>query len=541
MFIIMSHPIGIDLGTTYSAIAKWEVKVTHTGPYVYNNPNENVSGGSFTLASKVYFSDATSIDTPVVGSPAIDRGILKPNLYFTAFKRGMDDNATIERDGGFRITPVQLSAIVLKKLLATVEAEEAPGCYVPEGVVVSVPAYFNEKQNLHTVEAIKLALKEKFAGRKGYDDNLFIRLIPEPVAAGLDYVFEHPNDIQHEKIVVFDLGGGTFDITIFEVNNDLQNRKITFKTLSTDGNGRLGGEDFDHTLKTYILEDEGIEERDISVHSKVLFPERCTLLKCALTDDNDGTIIVPNIVGEQHLEKVVSREEFEQCMAGKCGDKIDYISDIKDCLESAFDKVGINFGEINRCVLIGGSSKIPCVHSILENIFSSNKVVVGNIGQGVARGASLIAAYELDKKAIQQGKDPKYMNKWDVIEILENTAHNLGVKTNRGYSTIIKQNAATPARGIKIYSPTALSNDGNVAVVPSIDVYQGGGQKWAHVGSVEMPTIYAHGRQPDKIKIKVEFIAESTQIISKITVEQGNEDKTDLVVSKTLVLSGTTN
>lgn len=537
----MSHPIGIDLGTTYSAIAKWEVKPAHTGPYVYNNPNETVAGGSFTLASKVYFSDVTSIDTPVVGTPAIQRGLKKANLYFSAFKRGMDDNATIERDGGFRITPVQLSAIVLKKLLATVEAEEGPGCYVPEGVVVSVPAYFNEKQNLHTVEAVKLALKEQFAGRKGYNDDLFIRLIPEPVAAGLDYVFEHPNDIQHEKIVVFDLGGGTFDITIFEVNNDLQNRKITFKTLSTDGDGRLGGEDFDNTLKTYIIEDEGFDKEEISLQGKALLSERCTQLKCALTTLDSEQIIVEYIVGQQYLDKVVSRKEFEQCMAGKCGDRIDYISDIKDCLVSAFDKAGINFGEINRCVLIGGSSKIPCVRSILENIFSTNKVVVGNIGQGVARGASLMAAYLLDRKAIEQKKAPKYMNKWDVIEILENTAHNLGVKTNRGYSTIIKQNAATPARGIKTYTPTALSNDGNVAVVPSIDVYQGGGQKWAHVGTVEMPTIYAHGRQPDKINIKVEFIAESTQIISKITVEQGNEDKTDLVVSKTLVLSGTTN
>lgn len=532
----MSHPIGIDLGTTYSAIAKWEVKPTHTGPYVYNNPNETNSGGSFNLASKVYFPNVESIDKPVVGRYAIQKGVTRPNLYFSAFKRGMDDNTVIEREGGFKITPVQLSAIVLKKLLATVEAEEGPGEFVPKGVVVSVPAYFNEKQNLHTVEAIKLALKEKFEGRRGYHENLFIKLVQEPVSAGLDYVFEHPNDIQHEKIVIFDLGGGTFDITIFEVNNDLPNRKITFKTLATDGDARLGGEDFDHTLRTYIIEEEGYDEVRMSAESKALLSDRCTELKCALTITESEPITVPYIVEQQHLDKVVERKEFEQCMIGKYGDKIDYLSDIKDRLESAFEKAGINVGEINRCVLIGGSSQIPCVRSILENIFSTKKVIVGNIGQGVARGASLIAAYELDK----QGHEPKYMNKWDVIEILENTSHNLGVKTNKGYSTIIKQNAATPARGIKYFTPTALSENGEIAVVSIIDVYQGGGQKWANVGAVEMPTIYAHGRQPDKINIKVEFIAESTQILSKITVEQGNADKTDLVISKTLTLSGTT-
>lgn len=534
----MPHPIGIDLGTTYSAIAKWEVKPGHIGPYVYNNPGEG-NGGSPILASKVYFLNAESVDNPIVGSPAIQRGIINPNLYFTAFKRGMDDNAVIERDGGFKITPIELSSLVLKKLLATAEDEEGPGSWVPEGVVVSVPAYFNEKQNRNTVEAIRRAIVKQFEGRNGYNDNIFIRLIPEPVAAGLDYVFEHPNDIGHGKIVIFDLGGGTFDITIFEVTNDLANRKIVFKTLATDGDDRLGGEDFDNTLRAYIIEDEGLDESKISGKNRALLADRCTELKKDLTSAESNEIIVPYIIEQQHLQKVVTRKEFEQCMSGKSGTKIDYISDIRDRLTSAFDMAGINYGEIDRCVLIGGSSQIPCIRRLLEEIFSTDKVFNGNIGQGVARGASLIAAYELDRRAIKEDREPKYMSRWDSIEIQENTAHNIGVKTSRGYSVIIRQNAATPATGIKYYRPTALNKTGEIAIVPSIDVYQGGGQKWENVGTVEMPTIYAHGRQPDKINIQVEFIAESTQILSKITVEQGNADKSDLVVTETLKLSGT--
>ena len=195
---------------------------------------------------------------------------------------------------------------------------------------------------------------------------------------------------------------------------------------------------------------------------------------------------------------------------------------------------GIQYGEINRCILIGGSSKIPCIRRFLEQTFSSQKVVAGNIGEGVARGASLFAAYLLDRKA---GGEPQYMNRWDSIEIQENTAHNIGVRTGVGYSVIIKQNAATPASGAKTYRPTVLSENGEFAIVPSIDVYQGGGQKWANVGSVQMPTIYAHGRRPDQINIQIEFIAESTQILSKITVQQGNADKSDLIVTETLKLS----
>ena len=529
----MAHPIGIDLGTTYSAIAKWEVTPNHIGPYVYNNPTENIAGGSPTLASKVYFPNADSKDITIVGTPAIQQGTIRPNLYFKAFKRGMDDNAVIEREGGFRITPVELSAIVLKKLLATAEAEENPGSWVPDGVVVSVPAYFNEKQNRNTVEAIRLALEQQFKGRNGYNDNLFIRLIPEPVAAGLDYVFEHPNDITHEKIVIFDLGGGTFDVTIFEVTNDLANKKIVFKTLATDGDDRLGGEDFDNTLRAYIVEDEGYDESRMSNNSKALLAERCTDLKCALTEAEEAEIIVPYMVDQQHLEKVVARKDFEECMNGKRGARIDYLSDIRDRLTSAFEMAGINFGEIDRCVLIGGSSKIPCIRTMLENIFSTNKVIVGQTGLGVVRGAALLAAYELDK-----GRAPQYMDKWNCIEIQENTAHNIGVRTNKGYSTIIKQNAATPARGVRHFVPLALSENGKTAVVPSINVCQGGGQKWANVGTVAMPTIFAHGRQPNKIDIKIEFIAESTQILTKVTVEQGNEDGSDLVVTETLKITG---
>ena len=533
----MSHPIGIDLGTTFSAIAKWEVKPTHTGPYVYNNASENDSGGALNIASKVYFSSAESVE-PVVGRRAIQRGTINPNLYFTAFKRGMDDNAVIEREGGFKITPVELSAIVLKKLFETVEGEEGPKSWVPDGVVVSVPAYFNEKKNRHTVEAIKLALEQQFNGRKGYNDNLFIRLIPEPVAAGLDYVFDHPNDITHEKIVIFDLGGGTFDITIFEVTNDLKNRRIIFKTLATDGDDRLGGEDFDNTLRTYIIDDEGYDESKMSNNGKALLAERCTELKCALTILDAAELSVPYIVDQQHLEKVVTRKQFEECMKGTRGARIDYLSDIRDRLTSAFEMAGINFGEINRCVLIGGSSQIPCIRKMLEEIFSTDKVIIGNIGQGVARGAALMAAYELDRRAVENGGEAVYMDRWDCLEIIENTAHNLGVKTNKGYTSIIKQNAATPARGVKHFVPLALSEDGKTALVPSINVYQGGGQKWANVGTVEIPTIYAHGRQPNKIDIKIEFIAESTQILTKVTVEQGNEDGSDLVVTETLKITG---
>ena len=149
--------LGFDFGSSYGRYARSFVNGDKFFVHKFSD--------STTIASKVYFPNADSKDMTIVGTPAIQQGTIRPNLYFKAFKRGMDDNAVIEREGGFKITPVELSAIVLKKLLATAENEEGPKSWVPDGVVVSVPAYFNEKQNRHTVEAIKLALEQQFKGK----------------------------------------------------------------------------------------------------------------------------------------------------------------------------------------------------------------------------------------------------------------------------------------------------------------------------------------------------------------------------------------
>lgn len=525
----MGVPIGIDLGTTYSAIAKWENTPGHVGANVYHVPLE----GGYTMASKVFMQDENDRTKYIVGQAALNRGALFPDMYFSAFKRGMDQNTVIQR-GNFSTTPVELSSIILRELLKVAENVESPKTFVPEGLVVSVPYYFTEVQNQHTVEAVRLALDSLYKGRAGYSDKTFLRLIPEPVAAGLDYVFEHPNDIKDAKVLIFDLGGGTFDVTVFHIINDLDKRTVKFKVLSTGGDARLGGEDFDESLKEYVIASEGIDidscsDKD-SIKNRILLEldKESTRCKCILSAATEDTMIVaPFFNNSKGLEKVIQQGEFTDCVKGNLGLKVDFCAKIDDVITETIDSSGLRPSDIDRVVLIGGSSRIPCIKKLLSRKFSDNKIFEGNISEGVARGAALLAASVLDKNH----NSNNHLARWDNVEIIENTAHSIGVVTHNGrVDQVIGRNVMTPAKGTKLYQPQSLSADGQFVELDKIDIRQG----TANVGYVEFPKIWAHGRRPSDITIKVELIAESTSIKALITVRGGDEDGSDLFVEKTL-------
>ena len=306
-------PLGMDLGTTFSAIAKWENSKVHIGPKLYNFPLEN----SDTLQSKVFVNDPSDKDKHIVGTAAVNKGRMNPDTYYSAFKRGMDENTPIPCGAG-TITPVELSSYIVHEALKIAGDVENPTAFVPGGFVVSVPYYFKEPQNLHTVEAVKMAMEKMFKGRSGYSPDIFLRLVPEPIAAGLSYIMDHPHDVTDETIFVFDLGGGTFDVTVFKVLNDLENKKIKFTVLSSAGDSRLGGEDFDDTLMQYIIESEGIDLNNVQDNEKqkkkilLNLSLACTDCKKQLSTSDSYELVLPFFNGRD-LERVIQREEFEKC------------------------------------------------------------------------------------------------------------------------------------------------------------------------------------------------------------------------------------
>ena len=210
--------------------------------------------------------------------------------------------------------------------------------------------------------------------------------------------------------------------------------------------------------------------------------------------------------------------------------RLDYIDIAKGIAMICIILGHLKSNQINRVVLVGGSSNIPVVKRLLQRKFG-DKIFTGDTQGAVAKGAALVAAIEMDKKNIAAGKDPEFMTLWHEFIVEEPTAHSLGIEIANGkVDEVIRRNAMTPARAIKFYHPMSLSDDGEKVKISPLSICQGK----TKVGQVEFPDIYAHGRKPQNIQIKVELIAESTEIRSIIVVSKGNADQSDIVLESTL-------
>ncbi|MBR3940253.1 MAG: Hsp70 family protein [Bacteroidales bacterium] len=521
----MSKPIGIDLGTTYSAIAGWKDSGLELGPTCYHFPQEC----KYYIASKIFIPDFNDKENVMYGSGAIKHCLTAPDKFYSAFKRGMDDNTPFENEHG-EITPIELSSMLLKHMFKAAVNPVEGADFIPEGVVVSVPYYFTERPKENTCTSLSIALEGVYGEHMEYEDSLNLKTVPEPIAAGLDYAFSFSDSIKHQNILIFDLGGGTFDVTIYELKNSLNDKKLEFTVLATDGDARLGGEDFDASIRRFILEKNGIDvnmEKDPKYKNSYasLYLET-TDAKCILSSVSSTSVIVNGFYDQPMLNFTLTDKHIEKILRGEEGLKKDYISKIEDIVDRCLNKAELKRQMIDRVVLVGGSSNIPCIRKMLEQKFGSDKMYQSpKPSETVARGACIYAAYFLDKSNANNPDYHRHLHYWDDIIIRPKTAHNLGIitDTNR-VDTIISSNKFTPISGTRVYRPSKLSADGATASIDSLTVKQGNDI----IGSIPIPTIYTHGRIKKDILISVTLLAEATNVKVIINVPQGNEDGSDL-------------
>ena len=410
----MSKVVGIDLGTTNSCIAVME------GENVTIIPN---SEGARTTPSVVAF---TKDGERLVGQLAKRQAIVNADNTIMSIKRHMGSDYTVTIEGK-KYTPQEISAMILQKMKH--DAEDYLGTEVKKAVI-TVPAYFTDAQRQATKDAGAIA---------GLD---VLRIINEPTAAALAYGENKSGD---HKILVFDLGGGTFDVSLLDVGDGV------FEVLATRGDNRLGGDDWDMKIVQWMVaefkKEQGI---DLSADKMAMqrLREAAEKAKIELSSMMETTISLPFITadatGPKHLEMKLSRAKFEDLTA-------DLLERIVAPVKNALSDAGVNASQIDKILLVGGSSRMPAVQAKVKELLGKEPTKGINPDECVAAGAAI-------QGAIMSGDTDKNIVLVDVAPL------SLGIETLGGVCTrIIERNTAIPVSKSQIFS-TAADNQPSVEI-----------------------------------------------------------------------------
>ncbi|HHT95523.1 MAG TPA: molecular chaperone DnaK [Clostridia bacterium] len=478
----MAKVIGIDLGTTNSCVA-----VIEGGePVVITNAE-----GARTTPSVVAFSKTGE---RLVGQVAKRQAITNPDRTIVSIKREMGSDKRINIDNK-KYSPQEISAMILQKVRADAEA------YLGEKVtqaVITVPAYFSDSQRQATKDAGKIA---------GLD---VLRIINEPTAAALAYGMDKDQD---QKILVFDLGGGTFDVSILDISDGV------FEVLATNGNTRLGGDDFDNKVIDYLAEtfknDNGIDLRNDKMALQRLkeAAEKAKIeLSSVLSTNVNLPFITADATGPKHLDITLSRAKFDELTA-------DLVQKTMDPLRKAMNDAGLKPADINKVLLVGGSTRIPAVQDAVKKFIGKEPFKGINPDECVAMGA-----------AIQAG-----VLTGDVKDLLllDVTPLSLGIETLGGVCTrLIERNTTIPTKKSQIFSTAA---DGQTAV--DIHVLQGEREMAQYnktLGKFQLTGIAPAPRGIPQIEVTFDIDANGIVNVSAKDLGTGNEQKVTITASTNL-------
>ena len=480
----MSKIIGIDLGTTNSCVS-----VMEGGEAVVITNSE----GARTTPSVVSFQ---ANGERLVGQVAKRQAITNPDKTIISIKRemGTDHKVTIE---GKDYTPQEISAMILQKLKADAEA------YLGESVsqaVITVPAYFNDAERQATKDAGKIAGLE------------VLRIINEPTAAALAYGIDKMEDAH--KVLVYDLGGGTFDVSILDLGDGV------FEVVSTNGDARLGGDDFDQRIIDYIAQDfKGQYGVDLKQDKMALqrLKEAAEKAKIELSSSTQTIINLPFITadatGPKHIDMTLTRAKFNELTS-------DLVEKTMTIMKEALKTGNVSMNDVDKILLVGGSTRIPAVQEAVKNFTGKEPSKGVNPDECVAMGAAIQAG-------VLNGEVK------DVL-LLDVTPLSLGIETLGGIATpLIERNTTIPTRKSQIFSTAA---DGQTSV--EIHVVQGERQMAADNKTLGRFTLSGIAPAPRGIpQIEVSFDIDANGLVKVSAVDKGTGKEANITITASTNLS----
>lgn len=522
----MGYPIGIDFGTSNSSMSKYvQNNIMGNGPQSLNFP----------ITGKNLYPSFALIDNRknivYTGLPAYNKRFVEPENVISSVKRKIKSKDSYVVNGKIYSNKDIVSCIIsdfIKEIKMTDHQLH------PKVVVETVPYYFGENENFLIKEAVTMAINEQL----GSDIKVF--LIPEPIAASLAFLYEMKEEtIDSETILVYDIGGGTLDLTLIKITNSLTT--FNYEVLANVGIAKFGGDDIDMLLYDYIVKHEKLDFSTLPNRHKLSNTARLINevieVKQQLSTQNEYTFLCSNLIGTvPYVELVVTRELLESLLSGKAGSDRNMLGEFKDCLNKLFYKALKTPECVNMVLPVGGTSQIPIFRHTVNSICKNAKEVKTNdstnIFTMVANGASVFGAMKCDELYGTSYRPFKFHN--TVERITTRISHALYLqKYNGKLDLLIPSNAISPTRVLKTYFPSKFKQNDELVELSKVELFQAQGESKKNgnkIGAIDFSRydIYSHGRDLKNIPISLMIEATDTAVKINCSIPKATQDGNDI-------------